>query len=98
MVVVFVTDMKPTDWLVAIAALAACAGVAVVLVQLRLARQVSLQHFSDYATRHQGLVAALPDELDAPGCMLEERPDCRLTLQRMRRASWMRASTTRTAG
>jgi hypothetical protein len=80
-----VTDMKPTDWIVAIAALAACAGVAVLLVQLRcLARQVSLQHLADYTTRHQSIIAALPEDIDAPGSTLEERPDYERTLQRMR--------------
>lgn len=81
----FVTGMKPTDWIVAIAALAACTGVAVVLVQVRcLARQVSLQHLADFTTRHQSLVAGLPEDIDAPGSTLEERPDYERTLQRMR--------------
>ena len=81
----FVTDMKPTDWIVAIAALAACAGVVVVLIQVRcLARQARLQHFADYTTRHQGIVAELPADLDAPGLTLEERPDYARTMQRMR--------------
>jgi hypothetical protein len=81
----FVTDMKPTDWIVAFAALAACAGVGIVLIQLRsLARQARLQHFADYATRHQSIVLGLPEDLNAPGLALAERPDYERTMQRMR--------------
>jgi hypothetical protein len=85
-VVWFVTDAKPTDWIVAFAAFAACIGIAVMLIQQRaLSRQVRLQqHFADYTTRHQALVLALPDDLNTPGCTLHERPDYERTMQRMR--------------
>jgi hypothetical protein len=85
-VVWFVTDAKPTDWIVAFAAFAACIGIAVMLIQQRaLSRQVRLQqHFADYTTRHQALVLALPDDLNTPGCTLRERPDYERTMQRMR--------------
>jgi hypothetical protein len=81
----FVTDMKPTDWIVAFAALAACAGVVVVLIQLRsLARQVKLQHFADYTTRHQSIVLELPEDINTSDFTLAERPDYERTMQRMR--------------
>ena len=49
--------MKPTDWIVAFAALVACVGVGVLFFQLRpLTRQIKLQHFADYTTRHQSIV------------------------------------------
>jgi hypothetical protein len=81
----FVSGMRPTDWIVAFAALAACAGVLVLFFQLRaLTRQIKLQHFADYTTRHQSIVLGLPDDIDAPGFTLAERPDCERTLQRMR--------------
>jgi hypothetical protein len=81
----FVSDIKPTDWIVAIAALATCGGVAVLFLQLReLTRQIKLQHFADYTTRHQSIVLGLPDAIAAPGFALAERPDYERTLQRMR--------------
>ncbi|HEX5997892.1 MAG TPA: hypothetical protein VFZ16_00620 [Hyphomicrobiaceae bacterium] len=81
----FVTAAKPTDWIVAFAALAACAGVLFVFLQLRcLARQARLQHLADYTTRHQSLVQALPEDIDTPGLVLDERPDYERTMQRMR--------------
>jgi hypothetical protein len=77
--------MKPTDWIVAFAALATCVGVAVVLIQLNcLARQVKLQHFADYTTRHQSIVLGLPEDINAPGFALADRPDYDTTMQRMR--------------
>lgn len=81
----FVSDMKPMDWIVAFAALAACAGVGVLFLQLReLTRQIKLQHFADYTTRHQSIVLGLPDDIGAPGFALADRPDYERTLQRMR--------------
>src|SRR5262245_18396910 len=80
----FVADIKPTDWIVAIAALATCVGVAVLFFQLReLTRQIKLQHFADYTTLHQSIEIALPDDINAPGFTLAERPDYERTLQRM---------------
>jgi hypothetical protein len=84
-VVWFVTEAKPTDWVVAFAAVAACVGVLVVLFQLReLTRQIKLQHFADYTTRHQAIVLGLPEDINAPGFALAERPDYERTMQRMR--------------
>src|SRR5262245_16612336 len=81
----FVSVMKPMDWIVAIAAFAACGGVLVVLFQLRdLTRQIKLQHFADYTTRHQSILLGLPDDINAPGFALAERPDYERTMQRMR--------------
>jgi hypothetical protein len=81
----FVSDMKPMDWIVVCVALAACAGVGVLFFQLReLTRQINLQHFADYTTRHQRIVSGLPDDINAPGCTLADRPDYERTLQRMR--------------
>jgi hypothetical protein len=64
---------------------AACAGVGVLFFQLRaLTRQIKLQHFADYTTRHQRIVLGLPPDIDAPGFTLTDRPDYDRTLQRMR--------------
>jgi hypothetical protein len=77
--------MKPMEWIVAFAAFAACFGVLVVLFQLReLTRQIKLQHLADYTTRHQSLLLGLPDDINAPGLALAERPDYERTMQRMR--------------
>jgi hypothetical protein len=81
----FVTDMKPTDWIVAFAALAALAGVVVLLVQVNcLSRQVKLLHFADYAMRHQAIVLGLPEDIDRPGFALDELPDYEDAMHRMR--------------
>ena len=80
-----VADMRPMEWIVAFAALAACFGVLVVLFQLReLTRQIKLQHLADYTTRHQSLLQGLPDDINTPGLALAERPDYDRTMQRMR--------------
>lgn len=77
--------MRPMEWIVAFAAFAACFGVLVVLFQLReLTRQIKLQHLADYTTRHQSLLLGLPDDINAPGLALAERPDYDRTMQRMR--------------
>lgn len=81
----FVADMRPIDWIVAFMALLACFGVLVVLFQLReLTRQIKLQHLADYTTRHQSLLLGFPDDINAPGLALAERPDYERTMQRMR--------------
>lgn len=80
-----VSYMRPTDWIVAFAALAACFGVLVVLFQLReLTRQIKLQHLADYTTRHQSLLLGFPDDINAADLPLTERPDYDRTMQRMR--------------
>jgi hypothetical protein len=80
-----VSDMKPMDWIVAFAVLVALAGVGVLFFQLReMTCQIKLQHFADYTTRHQSIVSGLPDDINAPGLTLADRPDYECTLQRMR--------------
>jgi hypothetical protein len=81
----FIADMRPTDWIVAFTALAACFGVLVVLFQLReLTRQIKLQHLADYTTRHQSLLLGFPGDINAADLPLTERPDYERTMQRMR--------------